>query len=86
MKCSLSDAGLIYCYLYREGMKRLEKKWLDEAKEETVLIAYTFALPSIQADHTLLVTDLYRSTLYFYHASKQILPIRTIKAAADTHI
>lgn len=86
MKASFNDAGLIYCYLYRKGMERLEKKWVDEVERDSILISYTFRFPSCKAHQSKAVADIYRSVLYFYQTSRKILPNSTSSAKADTQL
>lgn len=62
---SLQDADVVYCYLYRGAMRKLESKFSDELKNNALVISYTF---SLHKNHSQ-VYDLggfYQNKLYYY--------------------
>jgi len=63
---SLSDAGLVICYLYPGAMERLKKKLQNELSTGTVIISNTFAIPGWEPDRVIKVPDFYRTKIYVY--------------------
>lgn len=60
----LKNAVLV-CYLFPEGMKRLEDKIFDETIN-TKIVSSTFAFRDIKARDTILVNDFYKTPIYIY--------------------
>jgi hypothetical protein len=60
----INEADIIYCYLNRDTMVTLEKKFQVECRQGTVIVSYNFLLPNTEAYKTLEVgkTD----KVYFY--------------------
>jgi len=52
LKADLSDADLIYCYLNRKTMARLEDKFRQECQPGTQVISYQFQLPNTKPEET----------------------------------
>ena len=63
-KVNLADADVIYCYLNIEMMKKLENKFKKECKNETKIISYAFALPSLQPEKVIKMES--GKKIYFY--------------------
>lgn len=47
-KADLSDADVIYCYLFPEVMARLEPKFAKELKPTARVVSYSFKLPNTE--------------------------------------
>lgn len=65
-KVDLSNASLIYCYLYPGAMKNLEPKFMKELKPGTMIFSNTFAIPGWEPLHISTVKDLYNTRIYMY--------------------
>jgi len=63
---SLSDAGLVVCYLYPGAMERLKKKFEKELAPGTLVISNSFAIPGWEPEQVIKVSDFYRSKVYVY--------------------
>jgi len=63
---SLSDAGLVVCYLYPGAMERLKKKFQNELSPGTTIISNTFAIPGWEPAQVIKVPDFYRTKIYVY--------------------
>ncbi|CAM3500702.1 methyltransferase [Parendozoicomonas haliclonae] len=61
----LTNAGLVYCYLFTGAMQRLGDLF-QEGRNELTLISSTFALPDREASNIVEAQDLWRSRLYCY--------------------
>jgi len=69
---SLEEADVVYCYLYRGAMKKLEDKFNNELKDSAIVISYTFSLHKSHGN----VYDLggfYQNKLYCYQYKKESL-------------
>lgn len=62
----LSDAGLIYCYLYPGAMEKLKPKLLAELKEGTHVFSNTFGMTKWPPTYVYAIGDLYCSNLYHW--------------------
>ena len=69
LKADLSNASVIICYLYPEGMNLIEKKLISEKITNSILISNNFALASQQPEKTIQLDDLYKSPIYLYSLS-----------------
>ncbi len=65
-KRNFSNAGLIFCYLYRSIMPQLLKKIKNEAQKPTWLISHTFAFDGLSPVKTIYANDLYKTPIYLY--------------------
>lgn len=63
---SLSDARLIYCYLFPKAMEKLKEKFEKELGSETIIITNSFRIPGWIAEETISVDDLFKTTIYVY--------------------
>ena len=67
---SFDGAGLIYCYLFQDAMRQLEKQLTTDVSSlnnaEMILISNTFSLPSHKAEQAVRADDLWQSTIYRY--------------------
>ena len=61
----IDDAGLIVCYLFRDGMRLLEEK-IEKDELSCILVSHTFALPKKKPVVTKNAIDLYRTEIFFY--------------------
>lgn len=66
-QADLSQAAVLFCYLFSSAMAEIEKKLRCEQDRELFMISNTFALPSCQPIKTIRLNDLYRSPIYVYH-------------------
>lgn len=48
MSADLSDADVVFCYLFPEAMARLESKFEKELRAGTLVVSYGFKLPNRQ--------------------------------------
>ncbi len=64
LKEDLKNATLV-CYLYFEGMKKLENKLFDE-NINTTIISNTFSLQNIKAREITYTRDFFKSPIYIY--------------------
>lgn len=62
----LSEADLIFCYLYPAAMERLSRKFKKELRGGKLVVSHTFAIPDRKAERVIRVKDLYNSLIYFY--------------------
>lgn len=65
-KKSLSDAGLILCYLYPGAMTTLAERFPKELKPGCVVITNTFRLPGWTPEKTIQLDDLHQTHVYRY--------------------
>ncbi len=63
-KRSLSDAGLVVCYLYPRAMEQLK----EQIPKGCVVISHTFAIPDWVPVEVRTADDLYRTKVYRYDA------------------
>lgn len=66
LKAYLSGSGIMVCYLYPAGMRKLEKKLEDEYTSVHTVISSTFAFPSYTCDKVVNANDMHRSPVYVY--------------------
>lgn len=68
-QADLKEAAVIVCYLFPEGMKKLEDKISSDNidnKNLEYLISNNFALPSHKPFQTIQLNDFYKSPVYLY--------------------
>lgn len=63
-KVNLSDADVIYCYLFSGMMAKLEKKFQDECKKGTMIVSYQFILPNLKPERIIELGE--NSKIYLY--------------------
>jgi hypothetical protein len=63
---SHEKAGLIYCYLCREGMKKLKEKWEKEKLANCHIFTNTFAIPDWEPAKVFMLKDLFRTKILIY--------------------
>ncbi len=68
LNADLSNASVIFCYLYSGGMKALEAKFDEGDKNVKIkyLVSNNFVLPSHKPVKTIHLDDLYKSPVYLY--------------------
>ncbi|MCH9613205.1 MAG: hypothetical protein SP1CHLAM54_02020 [Chlamydiia bacterium] len=62
----LSDAGLVYCYLFPGAMKRLKEKFLEELRPGTHIFSNAFSMPQWTPTAIYPIEDIYHSNLYHW--------------------
>lgn len=65
-KAGFSPAKLVLCYLYPQGMVKLQAKLTEEAGSLNYLISHHFALPHYEPIKTLRIKDIYQAPVYLY--------------------
>ena len=65
-KAELSNASIVFCYLYPGGMLSLHEKLKRELSNEILIVSNTFALPSCQPTKVIRLKDIYRTPIYLY--------------------
>ena len=65
-KADFSPAKLVLCYLYPQGMVKLQAKLTEEAGSLNYLISHHFALPHYEPIKTLRIKDIYQAPVYLY--------------------
>lgn len=70
-RVKLNDADVIYCFLNKEMMEDLEKKFRFECKNRTTVICHQFPLPTLEAYKVIELLDIkakkgYENKVYFY--------------------
>lgn len=85
----LSDATLIYCYLYPAAMDKLSLKFAKELKPGTMIFSNTFALSGWESLHVVNIADIYNTRVYMYmkgntniealHAKSEELSLADVK-------
>lgn len=65
-QADLAEASVIVCYLFPQGMKKLEDKLMVENTQLKYLISNNFALSSQQPIKVIKLTDFYKSPVYLY--------------------
>ncbi len=63
----LSNAAILFCYLFPGGMVALHKKLDRERFSEILIVSNTFALPSCQPEKVIRLNDIYQTPVYIYH-------------------
>ncbi len=66
LTADLSEASLLVCYLFPEGMIDLQQKLSHGQHPDTLLISSTFALPDREPTQTIRLDDLYNTPIYIY--------------------
>jgi hypothetical protein len=66
LTADLSEASLLVCYLFPEGMIDLQQKLSHGQRPDTLLISSTFALPDREPTQTIRLDDLYNTPIYIY--------------------
>ena len=72
METDYSDAGLIFCYLYRDIMPKLASKIEKRAKKNVWVISHTFAIENWIPLKTIYADDLYHTPIYLYQINPSI--------------
>ena len=62
----LSNASILFCYLFPEGMVALHEKLNRERLNEILIVSNTFALPSCQPTKVIRLKDVYQTPIYVY--------------------
>jgi len=70
MRADLSDASVIFCYLFPGGMLGVENKLNAEKGQLEYLISNSFALPSHKPIKTVQLNDIYKSLVYLYEFNR----------------
>ena len=70
-RIKLYDADIIYCYLGKDMMEELEKKFRFECKNRAIVISHQFPLPNHEAYKVIELNDIkakkgYENKIYFY--------------------
>ena len=63
----LSNAAILFCYLFPEGMVALHKKLDRELLNEILIVSNTFALPSCHPTKVVRLKDIYQTPIYVYY-------------------
>lgn len=63
----LSNASILFCYLFSEGMVTLHEKLQREQLSEVLIVSNTFALPSCQPTNVVKLNDAYHTPIYVYN-------------------
>ena len=63
----LSNASILFCYLFPGGMVALHKKLNRELLNEILIVSNTFALPSCQPAKVIRLKDVYQTPIYVYY-------------------
>lgn len=63
----LSNASILFCYLFPGGMVALHKKLKRELLNEILIVSNTFALPSCQPTKIIRLKDVYQTPIYVYY-------------------
>ena len=63
LKINLSEADIIYCWLFKSTMEKLGKKIKEECKPGTQVISRSFSIPQFEPVKTLIIEN---KTVYFY--------------------
>lgn len=65
-KAELSNASILFCYLFPGGMLSLHEKLKRELSNEVLIVSNTFALPSCQPTKVIKLQDFYQTPIYVY--------------------
>ena len=65
-KAELSNASILFCYLFPGGMVALHEKLKRELSNEILIVSNTFALPSCQPTKVIRLKDIYQTPIYVY--------------------
>jgi hypothetical protein len=66
-KADLSNASILFCYLFPGGMLSLHEKIKHELLKEITIVSNTFALPLCQPAKTFRLKDFYQTPIYVYY-------------------
>jgi SAM-dependent methyltransferase len=67
-EADLSDADVVFCYLYPDVMKKLAAKLIDGLKPGAIVVSSNFSLPGWVSSKTLrLERSLHNDPIYIYH-------------------
>ena len=66
LQADLSQASVLLCYLYPDGMRKLKDKLSGGKGNAALIVSNTFALPNIEPQKTIRLKDLYTSPVYVY--------------------
>ena len=75
-KAELSNASILFCYLFPGGMVALHEKLKRELSNEILIVSNTFALPSCQPTKVIRLKDIYQTPIYVYSWSPKYTFIR----------
>ena len=67
MNAELSNASILFCYLFPGGMVALHEKLKRELLNEILIVSNTFALPSCQPTKVIRLKDVYQTPIYVYN-------------------
>jgi len=65
-KVELSNASVLFCYLFPGGMFSLHEKLNRELSNEILIVSNTFALPSCHPTKIIRLKDIYKTPIYVY--------------------
>jgi hypothetical protein len=65
-KAELSNASVLFCYLFPGGMLSLQEKLKRELVNEVLIVSNTFALPSCEPIKTIRLKDIHHTPIYVY--------------------
>ena len=71
MRCDLSGAALVVCYLAGPQMGKLAPKFAAEMRPGTLVLSHTFQLPGWRPADTVIADDIYQSPVYLYEVPDQ---------------
>jgi SAM-dependent methyltransferase len=67
-EADLSEADVVFCYLYPDVMKKLAAKFVDGLKPGAVIVSSNFSLPGfVPSKIVKLERSLYSDPIYIYH-------------------
>ncbi|AMO56456.1 methyltransferase [Endozoicomonas montiporae] len=69
----LDDAGLVTCYLFPGGMKRLDPFLKQQLPGKCPVISHTFALPGWNKIEKIKAEDLYRTSVFVYRKENEVV-------------
>ncbi|WP_243431784.1 class I SAM-dependent methyltransferase [Aliamphritea spongicola] len=69
LKADLSEASVLLCYLFPEGMQAIADRLAAGHMTPQYLISNNFSLPSHHPVNVLHLTDFYKSPVYLYKVS-----------------
>jgi len=67
MNAELSNASILFCYLFPGCMVALHNKLKRELSNEIVIVSNTFALSSCQPTQVIRLKDVYQTPIYVYY-------------------
>jgi hypothetical protein len=66
LKADLSGAAVLTCYLYRQGMRGLQRKLARDRQPPTVIVSNTFTMPASRPCAVVTLEDFYRTRILVY--------------------